>query len=57
MQALFHDMGSKVQVSAHQRGRLTSFIGILLALALACASCPVVPGTAHAAINAGLIPR
>lgn len=51
MQALFHDMGSKVQVSAHQRGRLTSFIGILLALALACASCPVVPGTAHAAIN------
>lgn len=51
MQALFHDMGSKVQVSAHQRGRLTSFIGILLALALACASCTVVPGTAHAAIN------
>lgn len=51
MQARPHDIGSTVQVSTHQRGRLTSFIDMLLSLVLACALCLGVPGTAQAAIN------
>ena len=51
MQVRPHDIASTVQVSTHQRGRLTSFIGTLLSLVLACTLCLGVPGTAQAAIN------
>ncbi len=51
MQVRPHDIDSKGQVSARQRGRLTSFIGIVLSLVLACTLCLGVPGTAHGAIN------
>ena len=51
MQVSPHDIGSKMQVLARQRGHLTSLAGIALALVLACALCLVAPGTAHAAIN------
>ena len=51
MQVSPHDIGSKMQVLARQRGHLTSLADIALALVLACALCLVAPGTAHAAIN------
>lgn len=46
MQVSPHDIGSKMQVLARQRGHLTSLAGIALALVLACALCLVAPGTA-----------
>lgn len=51
MQIRPHDIDSKVRVSTHQRGHLTSFIGALFILALACTLCLGAPGTALAAIN------
>lgn len=51
MQVRRHDINPKGQVSAHQRGRLASFTGIVLSLVLACALCLGAPGAALAAIN------